>query len=180
MLHMWRPSVSKRQSYHIPGKGRACKSHQEAQKVMQEKTTQKREALQQAIAKKQEKKFGLDSEYTFRDPKTYCWHCNENSVSQTALAEVLLSCCQEIEKAEGRVPNVLNSQDPVWQKVVEKLDHRGIIELFALPQDFPKWKIKQLCKEPSLQDLANILKKVVLCVKCAKEFGFFWETGTVE
>lgn len=168
-----RTLVSKRQSYAIPGRGRACKVHQEAQQAAQESAIEKRKQLQ---TRKQDAEMGIQ----LRDPHTYYWHCDESGVSELKLHAALLKNCMEVEKVDGRVPNVLNPADPVWRKTAESIGYQAIFRHFTLPNKFPEWKIRQLCSTAPLRDLADIAKQVVLCFRCAEEFGFDWDTGELK
>lgn len=164
--------VTKPKSYAMPDGTRACRTHPEAQKANADREQKRNEEIHfsQGTSRHNEKPF-YDQSPLSEALKLKCWHCEKLGVNEKDMYLRLLINSSK-EELFGRTPNLFDLNDPVFQQVRKELNGKVIVKTF--PCELPEWKVRQLVKNRAKQDATNMMKMVILCPDCAKEFGFDW------
>lgn len=184
--------TTKPKSYAIEGKGRACRTHQEAQEG-RENTLKSEKAQMEARIERENKKFssafeGMENEplFNFRNPRTYCWCCEKDGVMEDVFALRRMVLLEKHSIKDGQTPNIFDRSSPYWQELLAEFEGKKIIKFFQVDPTYPEWKLKQILpksKNPWDGDkiqLVRFTQLMVLCLDCASNFEFNWDWDRIE
>lgn len=177
--------TTKPKSYAIPNKGRACRTHQEAQAGREE--TLKLEQQKQADRKrKEEEKFNrihrhFEEQHQsqglghYRNPRTFCWCCTCDGImfSEFNLRVLIIS---EKLSIQGRESLPLTSNGDFVQELRKEFGDKRVIKIFPLSDDYPDTKLERLFNSRSTPFMAaKFGRLLVLCQECAEKHQFDWD-----